>query len=160
MTRITHRFALLGACIALAACATPAPPPEPGADPVAGPVVELPADLAAAMEAWEANGPASYAYTLEMSCFCLHRGRYAVEVRDGAVVSVRDAGTGAASPADRREWIVTVPELLEAIATAVREGIPTRAVYDPRLGYPVEAEIGMLADDSGTLYLISDFRTL
>ena len=160
MTRIAQRFALLAASVALAACTAPAPPPGPGAEPVVGPVVELPSNLVAAMEAWEANGPASYAYTLEMSCFCLHRGRYALEVRDGTIVSVRDAETGAPSPADRREWMVTVPELLEGIATAVREGIPTRGVYDPRLGYPVEAEIGMLANDSGTLYLVSDFRVL
>jgi hypothetical protein len=125
---------------------TTAPAPVPG--------------LAEARRAWEANGPGSYAYTLTIACMCIHRGSYAVEVRDGNVASVRDAASGQPSPESRVEWIVTVSRLLEMMAMANQAGTPVRATFDPRLGYPVEAEIGRLADDSGTLYRIESLRPL
>lgn len=115
---------------------------------------------AAARAAWQANRPAAYAYDLEISCFCIHRGQYAVQVRNGEIVSVRDATTGAPTEASRVEWIVTVDRLFEVIAQATQAGTPVRAEYDPRLGYPTEAEVGLLANDSGTLYRISNLRAL
>jgi hypothetical protein len=109
---------------------------------------------------WDASRPAGYAYAIEVSCFCIHRGTYAVEVgRDGAV-SIRDAATGAATPRDRAAWIPTVEALFDAIGRAAAEGTPVRARYHAELGFPEEVEIGRLADDSGTLYRITSLRPL
>lgn len=109
---------------------------------------------------WEARGPESYAYTLEISCFCIHRGSYAVEVRGGEIAAVRDATTKVPSPASRVEWIVTVDRLFEVMAQAEAAGTPVRAEFHPELGHPIEAEVGLLANDSGTLYLVRDLRAL
>jgi hypothetical protein len=153
MRRIPTRFAISAALLVLAAC-------RPSV-PAAGPSVDPPAtELDSARRAWASRGIRSYAYTMEISCFCIHRGRYAVEVRDGRVASVRDAQTGAPSPESRVEWILTVDQLFERMGQAVRLGTRVRAVYDARLGYPSEVEIGLLADDSGTLYRIEGLRPL
>jgi hypothetical protein len=140
--------------LALAAACTPTPAPS---DP---PPVEANGDGAAAQRTWEAHRPAAYAYDLEISCFCIHRGRYAVEVRDGAITSVRDAATGQPAAESRAEWIITVDRLFEVIRQASQAGTPTRVQYHPQMGYPTEAEVGLLADDSGTLYRISNLRAL
>jgi hypothetical protein len=153
MRRIPTRFAIFAALLVLAACRPAAPAARPAAD---APAVEFDA----ARRAWASRGIRSYAYTLEISCFCIHRGRYGVEVRDGRLASVRDAQTGAPSPESRVEWILTVDQLFERMGQAVRLGTRVRAVYDARLGYPSEAEIGLLADDSGTLYRIEGLRPL
>jgi hypothetical protein len=138
--------------LSLSAACTPAAPPS-DAPPASG-------DVAAARAAWEARGPDDYAYQLEVSCFCIHRGQYAVEVRDGRLTSARDVATGTPAAADRVQYLVTVDQLFARIADASRAGTPVRAIYDPQLGYPTEAEVGLLADDSGTLYRISNLRAL
>lgn len=163
MRRIAVRTAL-SVALTLAACASPAPVPpatDQPAPPADSPATPTPGPgLAEAKRAWEANGPASYAYTLTISCFCIHRGSYAVEVRNGNVASVRDAASGQPSPESRVEWIVTVDRLFEVMRMASQAGTPVRATFDPRLGFPTEAEIGLLANDSGTLYKIENLRPL
>ena len=153
MRRIPPRFAISAVLLVLGACRPAAPVAQPAADAPA-------AELDAARRAWASRGIRSYAYTMEISCFCIHRGRYGVEVRDGQLASVRDAQTGAPSPESRVEWILTVDQLFERMGQAVRLGTRVRAVYDARLGYPSEAEIGLLADDSGTLFRIEGLRPL
>lgn len=151
---------------ASSACIPSAPPVacRPSAPPPPEAPAELPAtqdgDIAAAQRRWEARRPAAYAYDLTISCFCIHRGEYALEVRNGEITSVRDRATGAAPEASRVEWMVTVDRLFQAMRQAAQAGTPVRAVYHPELGYPTEAEIGTLADDSGTLYRIGDLRAL
>jgi hypothetical protein len=137
--------------LTVAACTPPAPPadaPQEGGS------------VAAAQATWEARRPAAYAYDLTIACMCIHRGEYRVEVRNGEITSVRDAATGAPSPESRVEWIVTVDRLFEVMRQASAAGTPVRATYHPELGYPTEAEVGMLADDSGTLYTIQNLRPL
>lgn len=155
MIRLMRYSVLFAAVLALAAAAcAPAVPP---ADP---PPAAQSGDAAAAQRTWEAGRPAAYAYTLEISCFCLHRGQYALEVRNGQITSARDAATGAPAPEDRVQWLVTVDRLFAAIREASQAGTPVRAMYDAQLGHPVEAEIGLLANDSGTLYRITNLRAL
>ncbi|HEU4558297.1 MAG TPA: DUF6174 domain-containing protein [Longimicrobium sp.] len=148
--------ALLSAATACAPAAPPSDAPPSNDPPAAG----QSGALAAAQRSWEAARPAAYAYTLEISCFCLHRGRYALEVRNGQIASARDAATGAAPPADRVEWLLTVDRLFEAMRQASQAGTPVRATYHPQQGYPTEVEIGLLANDSGTLYRIENLRAL
>ena len=144
-------FALLAGC-----SRTAAPPAGDPSDPP--PSTAADGDLAEARRTWQAQQPAFYAYDLEISCFCIHRGEYAVQVRGGEITSVRAAGDGAAVRPEVRERIVTPDQLFEAIDDAERAGTHTRVTYDPRMGYPAEAEIGLLADDSGTLYRIENLR--
>lgn len=149
--RFPALIAVLTLLSTVAACTPPAPPTD--APPAGG-------SAAAAQATWEARRPAAYAYDLTIACMCIHRGEYRVEVRNGEIASVRDAATGAPSPESRVEWIVTVDRLFEVMRQATAAGTPVRAVYDPELGYPTEAEVGMLADDSGTLYTIRKLRPL
>lgn len=166
MRRTAIHTALAATLLTLAACASSTPAPPPATEQPDAPAAESPAapatvlGLAEARRAWEANGPDAYAYTLTISCMCIHRGSYAVEARDGNVVSVRDPATGQPSPESRVEWIVTVDRLLDVMQMASGAGTPVRATFDPRLGYPIEAEVGLLADDSGTLYRIENLRPL
>jgi hypothetical protein len=148
-------YALIAAVLALSAAAC-----APAAAPSDAPPPATSGDAAAAQRTWESRRPSAYAYQVEISCFCIHRGQYAVEVRNGQIASVRDATTGAPAAEDRVQWILTVDRLFEVIGQASQAGTPVRAVYHPQLGYPVEAEIGMLANDSGTLYRITSLRAL
>ncbi|HEX6042022.1 DUF6174 domain-containing protein [Longimicrobium sp.] len=149
--------AALALALALSAAAcTPAAAPPPDAPAPSS----TPAEASAARRTWESRRPAAYAYTLEISCFCVHRGAYAVEVRDGRITSARDAATGAPARESQVEWLLTVDALFEAMRMASSAGTPVRAVFDPAQGYPTEVEIGMLANDSGTLYRITHLRAL
>jgi len=156
------RHPLIAASLALslaAACA----PSSPQRETPAGEVPPAEAESGPAAEAkrtWESRRPAAYAYELEISCFCVHRGQYLVEVRGDEIASVRDEATGAPSPESRVEWILTVDRLFEVMRMASTAGTPVRAVYHSELGYPVEAEVGLLANDSGTLYRIQNLRAL
>lgn len=147
---------LIAAALALTAtaCTPPAAQPDAGQAPAAA------ADSISARRTWEARRPAAYTYELTITCFCIHRGHYAVEVRNGELASVRDATTGAPSPESRVSWILTPDWLFRAMAQAAQLGTPVRAEFHPELGYPVEAEIGLLANDSGTLYRIENLRPL
>ena len=132
-----------------------------GCAPAAAPSQAPPATEATeAQHRWESRHIASYAYNLDITCFCIHRGTYAIEVRNGEITSVRNVATGAAPPAEQVEWMMTVDRLFATINDARQAGKPVRATYHPELGYPTEAEIGMLADDSGTLYRITNLRAL
>jgi hypothetical protein len=149
-------LALIGAAVALstfAAC-------TPQAPAASAPPTPVNSAAATAQRVWEVRRPAAYAYDLTIACMCIHRGEYAVEVRDRHITSVRDRATGAPSPESRVEWIVTVDRLFELMRQASQAGTPVRATYHHGMGYPAEVEIGMLADDSGTLYTIQNLRAL
>ncbi len=152
--------ALIAAALLLSAACAPAAPSanEPG-DPQPLPAAQS-GDIAAAQRRWESRRPAAYAYDLAVTCFCVHRGEYALEVRNGEITSVRDKSTGAPAAASRVEWMVTVDRLFEVMRQAGQAGTPVRAVFHPEWGYPTETEVGMLANDSGTLYRITGLRAL
>ncbi|HEU4452474.1 MAG TPA: DUF6174 domain-containing protein [Longimicrobium sp.] len=156
MTR-RSRYLALALLAAAAACDPPVPPAE--APSPQAPAPAQTGDLAAARAKWNAGKPASYAYDFSVTCFCIHRGEYAVEVRGGRITSLRTA-EGAAVPEDRAAYILTVDQIFDRIQSASGQGTPTRVVYDPALGYPTEAEVGLLADDSGTLYRVTNLRPL
>lgn len=151
------RFLALATTVLLSAAAcAPATPSSDAPSSEAPPAQDMPA----AQRTWEANRPAAYAYDLEITCFCIHRGQYVVEVRNDEITSVLDKASGAPAAESRVEWIVTVDRLFEVMRQASSAGTPVRAQYDARLGYPVEAEVGLLANDSGTLYRINNLRAL
>ena len=146
-------LAVLVGCSRTAARPAGNPADPPPSSPADGPHSE-------ARRTWQAQRPAAYAYDLAIACMCIHRGEYAVQVRGGDVTSVRGAGDGAAVRPEILERIVTPDRLFELIAEAERAGTHTRVTYDRRMGYPVEAEIGLLANDSGTLYRIENLRVM
>ena len=110
--------------------------------------------LSEARATWAAQGIDDYRFTLRRNCFCPVRGPVVVEVRDGEVVSVVDATTGA-SEQDGFALIevfgdaATVDALLNTIAEA--EGAARlEADYDADLGYPTHVYIDeseLIADE-------------
>jgi hypothetical protein len=103
---------------------------------------------------WRAVGPRSYTYELRRSCFCgaetVTPAR--VEVRDGRVADIRSLATGQQLSL---AFVPTIDSLFErAIAEAERGG-HVAVAYHPLLSYPTRLEIGMLANDAGTLYGVS-----
>jgi hypothetical protein len=103
--------------------------------------------LLAAVERWEAHGPASYRIELVVSG--TRSGPVELEVRDGEPVRLLRDGRAPA----RHTWdFWTVPGQLEAMQTeltgdpGVLFGVPDRshvilrAEFDPQLGYPRQYE--------------------
>lgn len=150
--RISALISAAVTLMAFAAC-------TPQAPAASAPPTHADSAAVTAQQVWEIRRPSAYAYDLTIACMCLHRGEYRVEVRDGQIASVRDAA-GATVAESRLEWIVTVDRLFELMRQARQAGTPVRAVYHHGMGYPAEVEIGMLADDSGTLYTIQNLRPL
>src|SRR5687767_1849155 len=133
------RVPLLAVALALSLLAcTPRP-----AQPAMG-------DAPSALARWELRRPAAYSYRLTISCLCIQRGEYRIEIRDGEMTSLVEP-TGMPVVDRRLECIPTVNELFGRMREAELQGTPVRAVYHAELGYPVEVEIGVLANDSGTL---------
>ena len=145
---IRHIRSLLFA-LALAGCAAPLAQGGAGAQ-----------DASAQRRLWTQQGMDDYRFVLTRECFCLGRGPVAVTVRDGRVAGVRDPQTGAAVPDESAVGVITIDQLFDRIAEAQANGEHTQVEYHPTLGYPVAAEIGTLANDAGTRYLVSDVRRL
>lgn len=117
-----------------------------------------PAALSEARDRWAGSGVDDYAMTLERSCFCPeeYRGPFAVEVRDGAVISVmlRDETL----PTDRA---LSVEGLFDLIADAYEQKASRVTVtYDPTLGYPTQIYIDYIAQaaDEEVGYTVSKLR--
>ncbi|HEX6373471.1 MAG TPA: DUF6174 domain-containing protein [Longimicrobium sp.] len=109
---------------------------------------------------WERQGIDDYRYVYSAVCFCPERGAVEVTVRDGQVVEVRNTDPSARVAGDATRQVLTVDQVFDRIEEAEANGTYTRVEYHPRLGYPTSAEIGTLANDAGTLYLISDLVPL
>ncbi|HEX8393724.1 MAG TPA: DUF6174 domain-containing protein [Longimicrobium sp.] len=145
-----HRASLFLIALSLAAC-TPvvhaAPANEPGVTPAA-----TQSSLDQARARWRAAGITSYRVHVERSCFCRGREPVDVEVRNGAVTSVRITETGAEAPREQWEWTPSIDAMFTQMSEALRAGTEVRAEYHPTLGYPTVAVIGTLANDAGTQY--------
>ena len=148
MLRPIRTLALLA--LALAACDSPTESVTP-----------VPGDPAVQRQVWEQQGIDDYRYVLGRNCFCANLlPRVRVDVRDGVVVEVRDARTGA--PVDARRWdgVATVDQVFDAIADGVARGWDTDVQFHPELGHPVAARIGDMSFDQGVSYSIEGLRRL
>lgn len=154
-----RRASLFLIALSLTACApavqTAAPVDEPGVTPLA-----QQSTLDQARARWRAAGITSYRVHVERSCFCLGREPVDVEVRSGAVTSVRITETGAEAPREQWELRPSVDALFARMEAALRAGTEVRAEYHPTLGYPTVAVIGTLANDAGTQYSYSNVTPL
>ena len=109
--------------------------------------------------AWIARGIDDYQFQLRISCFCAGdiTRPVLIEVRGGVVGRVWDLETArlvtTVSP------YPTITKLFDlAIAERSREGGYVSVAYDATYGFPARIEIGTLANDAGTLYLLGGFR--
>lgn len=114
----------------------------------------------------EYSGPADYAYTLTVSCFCIPLGPLRVTVLDDAVVDVvaLDAPDGSEGHPEFEDAIrdaaLTLAELSELAARAEREAAEVRVEYDPVRGYPTLLSIDWhagIADDE-VYYTATDYE--
>lgn len=145
MIRLIRSFAPL---LLLAACAAPLAGGAAGSG-------------SASRQLWERQGIDDYRYTYSVVCFCPQRGPVRVTVRDGRIAEVQnDAPSDARLAGDAQLQVLTVDELFDRIEEAQSNGTYTKVEYHPRLGYPLSAEIGTLANDAGTQYLISDLSRI
>lgn len=143
--RLSRTLLLLGLLCA-AACTPSGPGPSPEA----------------AGYTWAGVAGGHYRFDFERQCFCLPEAvqPVTIEVRDGAVASVRARGTGEA--VERSESIpwYSIEGLLAQANEARAEGQEVSVQYDAGTGHPTLIEIGSLAADAGVRYLIGEVRPL
>ncbi len=142
MTRLIRSLAPL---LLLAACAAP----------LAGPA----GSGSASRQLWERQGIDDYSYTYSVVCFCPERGPVEVTGRPGRGAMVQTTSKARVA-GDPQLQVLTVDELFDRIEEAQTNGTYTKVEYHPRLGYPLSAEIGTLANDAGVQYLISNLTPI
>lgn len=110
---------------------------------------------------WSADRADDYRFAFQRECFCVPEAvePVVIEVRDGAVVSVRSRRTGKLMPDSESVAWLTIPDLLAEAEDARDSGEKVDIDYHPS-GYPAQIEIGSLAADAGTRYTISDVQPL
>jgi hypothetical protein len=108
-------------------------------------------DVATAHQRWVAANPQDYTFELRLLCFCVYRGPIQVTVVNGSAVAATDS-TGATVGG----FTTTLGTLWDSILIAQANGRLAMAEFDQR-GVPVEAEIGVMANDSGIHYSVRNF---
>ena len=112
------------------------------------------------------TGPADYAYTLTVSCFCLPLGPLRVTVYEGAVVDVaaldppRGAGDDPRFQERAEGAALTLAELTALAERAEREADHVRVEYHPVYGFPTRLSIDwseVMADEE-IGYTVSDYE--
>lgn len=100
-------------------------------------------DLAEARDRWAARGPASYAVTVTMACFCGELSNpVLVTVRNGAVESRVYVATGAPVNPQAAAFFPAVDGLFDVIESAMNKPAGSLDVdYDPVLGHPTRISI-------------------
>ncbi|HEX6042017.1 DUF6174 domain-containing protein [Longimicrobium sp.] len=124
------------------------------------PVEGVAGNVAQQRQKWEGKGIDDYRFAYSRVCFCLQHGTVQVTVRDGRVTDVRKVESG--EPVAREYWreFPTVDELFGAISDAQGREDVTAVKFHPTLGYPVEAEIGTLANDAGVRHVLSGLAAI
>jgi hypothetical protein len=124
------------------------------------PVQGVSGDAAQQRALWDAQDVDDYRFAYHRVCFCMQRGTVQVTVRDGRVTDVRQVGSGWPVPRDAWGEFLTVDALFQEIAEAQARGEYTAATYHPTLGYPVEADVGTLANDAGVRHILSGLKPI
>lgn len=119
------------------------------------PVEGVAGNAAQQRQVWTGQGIDDYRFAYSRLCFCLQRGTVQVTVRDGRITDVRQVESGQPVPRDSWGEFPTVDQLFDDIATAQSRDEYTALKFHPTLGYPVEAEIGTLANDAGVRHMLS-----
>lgn len=119
------------------------------------PVQGVAGDAPQQREVWAAQDIDDYRFAYSRVCFCLQRGTVQVTVRDGQITDVRQVENGRRVPRENWSEFLTVDALFDEIAKAQARSEHTAVKFHPTLGYPVEAEIGTLANDAGVRHMLS-----
>ncbi|MCC5643668.1 DUF6174 domain-containing protein [Nostoc sp. CHAB 5824] len=112
---------------------------------------------------WNKQKISNYNYTLSNNCFCIpdFRGPLNIEVRNGITKSITNAQTGKPVDSELLRQYSTVPKLFNLIRNTINSGqSELTVVYNPKLGYPTQINIGNLAADAGIFTTISNFKVL
>ncbi|MEO8621581.1 MAG: DUF6174 domain-containing protein [bacterium] len=121
------------------------------------------AQLASARERWAANGPASYDFTISLSCFCATDALrpVVVVVNNGVVQSRKYADTGADVSPPFSKAYSPIEELFGIVEDAqARNAAQLDVTYDPARGYPASIDIDYvaMAVDDEISYSVRDFH--
>lgn len=98
---------------------------------------------------WQAAGIDDYEIDYRRSCFCPPPSAVRILVRDGVVVSVRDADSGeeVEDPVGGPFGFNSVDELFESIADVIEQRVFELSVeYDAELGYPKAVSVDYYED--------------
>jgi hypothetical protein len=99
----------------------------------------LPPDIAAAHQAWQASDIASYTMDVEFLCFCALTGAVTIDVRDGKVTSVIQEGAKV-DPARVTGFPLTIDAMYARIGAVIAQGGTVTAQFDPN-GVPSRIEL-------------------
>lgn len=112
---------------------------------------------------WNQKKINNYRYKLSNDCFCLPdvRGPLIIEVRNGITKSITNTQTGKRVDPKSLQQYSTIPKLFNLIRNTINGGeSELTVVYNPKLGYPTQINIGNLAADAGIFTTISNFEVL
>jgi Family of unknown function (DUF6174) len=114
---------------------------------------------------WTSKNLSTYSYTLQRSCFCPLEFTKAMrlEVRDGALTSVKYVDSGADVPANFRPNIFKIEAFFDLIdSTRPKGGTVENLSFDTVLGYPTQINLDPipLAADDESYYKLSDLKSL
>lgn len=129
--------------LVLAACDTPT-----------GTGTPVPGEPSVQRQRWDRQGIDDYRFDFSRTCFCEELPLVRVVVRNDQVVEVREAQTGRLLPRDRWDQIPTVDRVFDYIEQTEARNQPVEVEFHSRLGYPVRATLGTLANDAGAIYFL------
>ncbi|MEH1843215.1 MAG: DUF6174 domain-containing protein [Nostoc sp.] len=112
---------------------------------------------------WNQKKIYNYRYKLSNNCFCLadFRGPVIIEVRNGITKSITNVQTGKRVNLELLQQYSTIPKLFNLIRNTINGGeSELTVVYNSKLGYPTQINIGNLAADAGVFTTISNFEVL
>lgn len=98
-------------------------------------------ELEEARRLWALRGPAEYAFTYELTCFCGGPGNppARITVSDGEVTGAFLPSRDRQVPEDELAEYPTVPELFDDVEDwLARDPVRARTEFDPDLGHPVD----------------------
>jgi hypothetical protein len=136
--------------VILAGCATASDPAGPEGD------------ISLARARWSGQALQDYRFDFRRSCFCVETVRepVTIEVRGGAISSVRSRVTGQTIPSSENIQWYTIEELFILIEEAEANGIEPIIVEYAQSGYPTFIEIGDVRVDAGTQYWVENLLPL
>jgi hypothetical protein len=113
---------------------------------------------------WASQNLSSYTYTLQRSCFCPEEYTKAMrlEVRNGALTSVKYVDSGADVPAKVRPGVFKIEAFFDLIDSTLASGTVENLAFDATFGFPTQMNldpIPMAADDE-TAYSLSNLKAL
>lgn len=97
-------------------------------------------EAAHAQQLWMSNGPDDYRFIWRTSAM-VRQGRFAVEVHDGAVVSIKTLQEG---PRVLRERALTVEDVFAELEQLQATADAVEVSYDAELGYPRSVVVDLI----------------